>query len=149
MRYSTFAAVVGLAALPVLSVPVLNERYSPYPLADGFPNPSASELLSIEAKAGGTLGNGPPPASLSAVSATNLRLIAFNEIFETAFFTDLLYNITTHQKGYTSFGAFSREFVVDALVGVINVRISDPKSKFPADILNSKSSSTHCPQMAL
>ena len=109
-----------------------------------------SELLSIESETVDTLGNGTPPASLSAVSATNLRLIAFNVVFETAFFTtDLLYNITTHQKGYTYFGAFSREFVVDALIGVINVRISDSTWTFPAEILNSKSSSTHCPQMAL
>jgi hypothetical protein len=125
MRYSSVAAIAGLAASSVLSAPVLDARYSPYPLADGFPNPSASQLQMIEELAGGTLGNGPPPPSLSAVSATNLRLIAFNEIFETAFFTDLLYNITTHQKGYTYFGAFSKEFVVDALVGVINVRMPD------------------------
>lgn len=126
MRFSTVAAIVGLAASSALSAPIMDARYAPFPLADGFPNPSASELQMIEEKAGGTLGNGPPPSSLSAVSATNLRLIAFNEIFETAFFTDLLYNITTHQNGYTYFGAFSKEFVVDALMAVINVRIPDP-----------------------
>jgi hypothetical protein len=126
MRYSTIATLLGLATSSVIAAPTLDARYYPFPLADGFPDPSAAALQEIEAGAGGTLGNGPPPPSLSIASATNLRLIAFNELFEVAFFTDLYRNITTHQHWYTKFGAFSKDFVLDALTTVVDVRIANP-----------------------
>lgn len=138
MRYSTIAAFVGFAASPVFAAPAIAARYEPFPLADGFPNPSASELQQIENGAGGTLGNGPAPPALSNASATNLRLIAFNEIFEVAYFTDLLHNITSSQIGYRKFGAFPKAFVVDALKAVIDVRMVLVFNSI-ADIRNSKS----------
>ncbi|KAI0481988.1 late sexual development protein [Xylariaceae sp. FL0804] len=70
------------------------------PSRDGFPNPSAQQLLAIEQTAGGQLSNAPPPARLSAAGAANFQLIAFNEQFEAAFFASLLENITTGVPGY-------------------------------------------------
>ena len=122
MHFSNVAGLVGLIA-PALAVP-----YSPYPLPDGFPSPSASELAKIEMLAGGSAPTLPPPAALSATSAANLRLIAFNEIFEVAYFTDLLANITNGVKGYTDLGAFPKAFVMESLTAVINVRISVPST---------------------
>ena len=142
MRYSTIATFIGFAASPVLAAPAIAARYAPFPLADGFPNPSASELQQIEKGAGGTLANGPAPPYLSNAGATNLRLIAFNEIFEVAYFTDLLHNITSNQPGYTNFGAFSREFVVDALTAVIDVRMATLTTS-PTDMRDSKSNFMH------
>jgi phosphatidate phosphatase PAH1 len=139
MRYSTIAAFIGFAASPVFAAPAIAARYAPFPLADGFPNPSASELQQIENGAGGTLSNGPAPLSLSNASTTNLRLIAFNEIFEVAYFTDLLHNITSNQPSYTNFGAFSKAFVVDALTAVIDVSRVFTLTTSPTDIRNSKS----------
>ena len=118
MHLSTVTGLLSLLA-PALAAP-----YSPYPLPDGFPNPSASELQKIEQLAGGSFPTLAGPSSISAESAANLRLIAFNEIFEVAYFTDLLANITKGVKGYTDLGAFPKAFVEEALTAVINVRIS-------------------------
>ena len=74
--------------------------------------------------AGGPLPDTAPPSSISAVSAANLRLIAFNEIFEVAYFTELLANITKGEKGYTDFGMFPKKYVEESLTAVINVRLS-------------------------
>jgi hypothetical protein len=74
-----------------------------FPLSNGFPNiqnPS-SALTQIEQQAHGTLPNGPPPpAAPAADDLTSLRLIAFNELWEVAFFTELLANLTNEVPGY-------------------------------------------------
>jgi hypothetical protein len=73
-----------------------------YPLSNGFPasNLSKDAIAAIQAQAFGTIPNGPAPASLATDDITSLELIAFNEIFEVAFFTDLLYNVTNKVPGY-------------------------------------------------
>ncbi|KAI4252273.1 MAG: hypothetical protein L6R42_008037, partial [Xanthoria sp. 1 TBL-2021] len=73
---------------------------APFPLPDGFPNPNYTQLLSIEKLAGGFLPNYRLPTSLSKTATTALQLLAHNEIFEVAFFNQLLTNITTAVPGY-------------------------------------------------
>ncbi|KAF4308160.1 hypothetical protein GTA08_BOTSDO03713 [Botryosphaeria dothidea] len=71
-----------------------------FPLSNDFPNPDQDEIDDIQEIAGGTLPNGGGGAPPSADALTSLRLIAFNELFEVAFFTDLLKNITENVPGY-------------------------------------------------
>jgi hypothetical protein len=70
------------------------------PNNNGFPNPNAQQKLLIANQAGGLLPGGSPPASLGANSITAFQLIAFNELFETAYFSSLLHNITSEAPGY-------------------------------------------------
>jgi len=49
---------------------------------------------------------------------TSLELIAFNELFEVAFFTDLIYNITNNVPGYEVGGNGVQQFVLNALTAV-------------------------------
>jgi hypothetical protein len=75
-----------------------------FPLSNGFPNiknPSP-QLDKIEKQAGGTLPNGAPPPSIHGDSEVSLGFIAFNELFEVAFFTELIQNITLNKPGYTA-----------------------------------------------
>ncbi len=94
-----------------------------YPLANGFPKLNATALQEVYALAGGTIPNGPLPTTLTANAVQALQLIAANEIFETAFFTELLTNITTGVAGYED---GNKPYVIDTLTAVINV------SFFPA-----------------
>ena len=70
-----------------------------------FPNVQAGSPAesAIETAALGTLPSGnakpPPPSEDSLIS---LGFIAFNELFEVAFFTELLQNITTSKLGYSN-----------------------------------------------
>ncbi|KAF9730285.1 late sexual development protein [Paraphaeosphaeria minitans] len=72
---------------------------SPY-LPDVFPNPSLEQIRETQERAHGTLPNTPLPAHLSKEGITNFKLIAFNELFEVAFFFELLQNITNNVDGY-------------------------------------------------
>ena len=93
---------------------------SSFPLSNGFPNIAnpSPQLTAIELAAQGTLPNGPPPASVTADTLTSLELIAFNELFEVAFFTSLIQNITNNEPGYGIEGKGVREFVLQALTAV-------------------------------
>lgn len=88
-----------------------------YPLSNGFPNPNQSQLTTIEQQAHGTLPNTPPPSTLDPESETALGLIAFNELFEVAFFTQLLNNITSAAPGYTDIP--NRDQVLSTLHAVV------------------------------
>lgn len=92
-------------------------------LPDGMPNPSPSELKEIEQNAHGTLPNGPPPPVISDLGIVNLKLIAFNELFEVAFFDELITNITDNVEGYTFPDEDSRKFVLEALRAILAVNI--------------------------
>lgn len=70
-------------------------------LPDGFPNPSPEQIQQIQEQAHGTLPNTPLPSDLSEDGITNFKLIAFNEIFEVAFFYELVQNITNNVDGFT------------------------------------------------
>ncbi|KAJ4359930.1 uncharacterized protein N0V89_000489 [Didymosphaeria variabile] len=69
-------------------------------LPDDFPNPSQDQIDDIQDRAHGTLPNSPLPTGLSDDGITNFKLIAFNEIFEVAFFFELVQNITHNVEGY-------------------------------------------------
>ncbi|ESZ93289.1 hypothetical protein SBOR_6327 [Sclerotinia borealis F-4128] len=60
-------------------------------------------LLAIQTAAHGSLSNIPPPPALVGGddSLTNFKLVAFNELFEVAFFEELVFNISTNVMGYT------------------------------------------------
>ncbi|KAF4634793.1 hypothetical protein G7Y89_g3319 [Cudoniella acicularis] len=81
--------------------------YANNSLSNSFPNSNASQIEHIERKAHGTI---PTPFStvpgsvgkpLSDETLISLEFIAFNELFEVAFFTELIANITTRVSGYT------------------------------------------------
>jgi len=91
-----------------------------FPLSNGFPNINnpSQQLNNIETQAHGTLPNAPPPPTLAPDDLTSLRLIAFNELFEVAFFTSLLANITKNVTGFTLESTTQRQKVLDALTAV-------------------------------
>ena len=102
-----------------------------FPLPDGFPQPNAEQLLAIEKAAGGFLGTGPVPANvnelkLTPAAITSLELLANNEYFEVAFFSQLLSNITENVSGYgvDSIAPLDRDQVIKAITAIKNVRIS-------------------------
>jgi hypothetical protein len=103
MRSSILSAVAFTVSL-TSAAPTGTREFSPdnvyFPLANGFPNPSQEVLEEINRDAHGTLPNGGPPPSLSDAGATNLKLIALNELFEVAFFSELRYNLTNKVEGY-------------------------------------------------
>ena len=94
-----------------------------FPLPDGFPNPSPAQLAVIQKEAQGTLPDGPLPKVVKKAGITTLQLLALNEIFEVAYFTELLSNVTNSVKGYdvNSLKPLDKKYVVDALTAVVNV----------------------------
>ena len=84
-----------------------------FPLSNGFPNiPNPStQLTQIEDQGHGTIPNQPPPSSVKSDTITSLQLIAFNEISEVAFFTELLENVTNNAPGYTFPDSGVRQFI--------------------------------------
>lgn len=91
-----------------------------FPLANGFPNikvPSAA-LTAIELQAHGTLPNGPLPNKLAPGDVTSFQLIAFNELFEVAFFTSLIQNITNDVSGFEVPSPAIKNFVLQSLTAI-------------------------------
>ena len=93
-----------------------------FPTSDGFPviqNPSP-QLSAIQLAAHGILPNGPPPPTAPAADdVTSLRLIAFNEIFEVAYFTELLFNVTNNVPGYEYQDQGERQTIINAITAII------------------------------
>ena len=94
------STIFYLATLGGLVAGVSVPRSHDAPTNNGFPNPNDQQKLAIAKQAGGLLPNGPPHATLGAGSTTALQLIAFNEIFETAYFSSLLQNVSDGAEGY-------------------------------------------------
>jgi hypothetical protein len=113
----SFTALIAAIAS---AAPTAKREMSPdgkyFPLPNGFPNPSQDALLKIQLDADGTLPNGAAPASLSPEGATNLKLIALNELFEVAFFNELVYNVTNKVPGYDL--GYGHAYVMDALIAI-------------------------------
>ena len=116
----TFAAFV--APTLVAAVPFK------FPLPDGFPQPNPAQLLAIEEEAGGYLGTGPIPTNinelkLTPAAITSLELLANNEYFEVALFSQLLSNITQNIPGYgvDSIAPLDRDQVIKAITAIKNV----------------------------
>ena len=94
---------------------------NPFPLANGFPNPlNTSALQQVFKLAGGTIPNGPSPTNISAAGIKTLQLIAANELFEVAYFTQLLANITNNVTQYSD---GDKTFIKDSLTAIINVSL--------------------------
>jgi hypothetical protein len=108
--------IAHLAFAAPVAVPVSNKA-----LPDGLPNPSAGELEVIEENAHGTLPNGPPPPGISSEGITNLKLVAFNELFEVAFFDELIKNITDKTLGYRFSNEDDYDFVLNGLKVILAV----------------------------
>lgn len=70
------------------------------PTDDGFPDPDDEQTRLLEQKAFGKLPGAIPPLGANAASITTFQLIAFNEIWESAYFDSLLHNITDEVEGY-------------------------------------------------
>jgi hypothetical protein len=110
------ASLVGLSCLSTIA----SAAPFTFPLSNGFPNVAnpSSQLTAIEQQAHGTLPNGPPPPSITADTETSLELIAFNELFEVAFFTELLSNVTNNVTGFQFADSNERSTVITALTAV-------------------------------
>ncbi|MCJ1455259.1 hypothetical protein MMC28_005613 [Mycoblastus sanguinarius] len=113
---STIALASTIAAVGVAATPFK------FPLPDGFPNPDPAQLALIEQEAQGTLPDGPLPTSLKSAGITTLQLLALNEIFEVAYFTELLSNVTNEVPGYDtkSIAPLERKYAIDVLTAVVN-----------------------------
>lgn len=105
------------------SVSALVPRAFSVPSDNGFPDPDAEQELVIAKKAGGKLPGAPLPTELGPGSTTAFQLIAFNELFETAFFSSLLKNISSKAKGYeiTQGGIADAEQVISVVLAVCSL----------------------------
>jgi hypothetical protein len=70
--------------------------------------------------AGGTLPNTALPTSLPADAEQTLQVIAYNEIFEVAFFSSLLANVTNGVDGFTDL-PLDKDYIVKILTAVVAV----------------------------
>jgi len=95
-----------------------------YPLANGFPKLNSTAFQEVFKLAGGNTPNEAPPTSLKLNGAQALQLIAVNELFEVAYFTELLSNITTGVTGYKTVAR--NRYIIDTLTAVVNVYFSPP-----------------------
>ena len=87
-----------------------------FPLANGFPKINSTDIESISKLAGGTTPDVAPPTTLKKGGAQALQLIAAIELFEIAFFTELIQNITSGVSGYDT-----SQYVIDSLSAIVNV----------------------------
>lgn len=119
MRYS-IPCVTAMAVSVAYAAPFTargNSKGVSFPLANGFPNPSQSAINQIQKDAQGTLPNGAPPPSMTPEGLTNLKLIALNELFEVAFFTELAANISSRAPGYDL--GEKQGYVLDAIKAIV------------------------------
>ncbi|TVY55519.1 hypothetical protein LCER1_G004277 [Lachnellula cervina] len=107
------ASLIGLSCLSTLTSAV-PFSFANDPTGEGYPTPNAQQVVQIETQAHGSLPNGPSPSSVSSDTVTSLQLIAFNEIFETAFFSSLIQNVTNNVPGY-GFNATYQDPIVETL----------------------------------
>jgi hypothetical protein len=112
------ASLIGLSCLSVVSAAPFT--FANNPLGNGFPVISAGspQQTAIEIQAHGSLSNAPPPPKVQPDTLTSLRLIAFNEITEVAYFTELISNITNNVEGYEIKHEGARDFILKALVAI-------------------------------
>ncbi len=119
MRFSSIASLSTLAGYAAAA------PASPFPLPDGFPMPNQAQLAEIGSVAGGSLPNSPLPTKLTPTGTVTLQLIALNELFEVAYFTELLHNITTNVPGY-DVSKYNTTYVTETIKAIMKVRISGP-----------------------
>ena len=94
------SSILASAALLGPVAGLVAKRAYDIPSNDGFPKPNDQQVVTIAQQAGGKVPGGPLSTTLGAGSVTAFQLIAFNELFETAFFSSLLHNVTENVPGY-------------------------------------------------
>ncbi|QPC71749.1 hypothetical protein HYE68_002501 [Fusarium pseudograminearum] len=97
MHFPTLFASAGLISSALAGILPRSYRI---PSSNGFPSPDTEQLNAISLQAGGKLPGAPLPTSLGDGSTVAFQLIAFNELFETAYFSSLLYNVTHNVEGF-------------------------------------------------
>lgn len=80
--------------------------------------PGSQALKDLQNQAHGTLPNGAAPPKPAEDDLNSLRFIAFNELWEVAFFTELLFNVTNNVEGYQFKDQHQRQTVIDAITAV-------------------------------
>lgn len=110
-----------LAASSIAFLASTQSKQVDFPLPDSLPDPSPSQIESIQMRAGGTLPNTPPPMRISSEGINNLKLMAFTGLSEVAFFDELLRNITTSVPGYQVANAQERDIVIKSLTTLLAV----------------------------
>lgn len=112
-------SVVSPTATVVLSSPPPIKSGNPFsfPLPNGFPNLTVQALMATSLQAHGIEPNGSPP-TLQQDDLTSFQVLAFNELFEVAFFTDLLFNITNNVQGFQVEDSRVRQQLLNALIAV-------------------------------
>jgi hypothetical protein len=116
MRTSILHATALLTTL-TSAIPITKRDFAPFPLSNGFPSPSQEAIFRIQQDGHGTLPNGPPPPSLSPAGVINLQLITLNELFEVAFFTQLVSNMTDKVSGYDM--GHRHEYILSTLTAIV------------------------------
>jgi hypothetical protein len=149
MRFTSIATLLALAGY-VVAAPTGPQAEPPaaapsptVPLPDGVPMPNQQQLQEIYRIAGGSLPNAPLPKKLTATATAVLQLLELNEVFEVAFFTSLLHNITTNVPGYR-LTEEKREFVMAAIASIQKVTISLSFSTVRANMANDVISKKNC-----
>lgn len=107
----------GAVAPTTAGAPIQSGNPFSFPLDNGSPTLSDDAKHTVNVLAHGTEPNGPPP-TLEADNPTSFQLIAFNEIFEVAFFTDLLFNVTNNVPGFEVTDQNERQTLINALVAI-------------------------------
>ena len=104
--------------MSVVAAPAQRPAQQPfkYPLSNGFPNlgPADPAVAQIQQQAHGTLPNRASAMVISPESALVWEVIGFNALFEVAFFSSLLKNLT-HSGPSLVLDAAERQGVVDAI----------------------------------
>ena len=119
---SSFTFTMYLTSILSFWVIVAGVAASPFklPMRHPSPNSTAAQIDYHGELAGGRLPNGPVPTSLKKAGITALQLIALNEQFEVAYFTELVSNVTNSVLGY-DIAPPDRAYVIESLTAILEV----------------------------
>lgn len=131
-----------LAASSIAFLASAQSKQVDFPLPDSLPDPSPSQIESIQMRAGGTLPNTPPPMRISSEGINNLKLMAFTGLSEVAFFDELLRNITTSVPGYQVANAQERDIVIKSLTTLLAVCTGFTSGESPLVLIVAASGTT-------
>jgi hypothetical protein len=120
MRFCTVTVTLATATLAAAA------PFS-FPLANGFPKLNETAQAEVYRLAGGPLPNIAVPTTLQPAGIQTLQLIAANELFEVAYFTELLSNISNNVPGYD---IPDKDYVVKMLTAVMNVSTLSSSYRF-------------------
>jgi hypothetical protein len=82
---------------------------------------NAHHLQQVEALAHGRAPLTRMPPNISSEGIRNLELLAFNELFEIAFFSSLVANISTGQQGFEVDGIEKKSLILETLTTIVAV----------------------------